>query len=116
MAFKKGQSGNPLGRLPMAPELKQAIQNNGALAIQRMGEMLAEDKWVTLEQKTQMRLLEVATKRAYGEQHVVHDDTPDGPSEVGNLNVLMRNVYSEMMADNVLPEMKNAQAANTLVK
>jgi hypothetical protein len=114
--FVKGQSGNPKGRVAMSTDLKAAIQSSGSLAIQRMGEMLADDKWFELEEKTQLRLIEVATKRAYGEQHVVHDDAAgEGPTELGNLSNLMRTVYSDMMGSGELPEMKHAQAANTVV-
>ena len=41
--FVKGQSGNPSGRPKMAPEVRDAIRNNGVMAVKRMAALLNDD-------------------------------------------------------------------------
>ena len=43
MPWKKGQSGNPGGRPKLNADVREAIQSNGELAVQRMRQLLTDD-------------------------------------------------------------------------
>ncbi|HXS30627.1 MAG TPA: DUF5681 domain-containing protein, partial [Steroidobacteraceae bacterium] len=68
--FQAGQSGNPAGRKPLPPAIKEALGTNAAKAIVRIQAMLDDDTaWGAkgwLDGKTQIKVAEVAIHRAYG--------------------------------------------------
>ena len=68
--FKKGDVSNPRGRPPMPKDVKEAIQRAGRVAAQRMEELLEAERFAGLDQKVQVRLIEVALQRAYGKPSV----------------------------------------------
>lgn len=114
----KGSSGNPGGRKALPAEVKAAMQTNGEMAVARMNQLLRDeeawgrDGW--LEQKSQVRLLEVAQARAYGQQIAV--DLGEGSGRTGRVPLpsnLMREVFEKARAENDLPELWNAKTAQS---
>ena len=112
----KGSSGNPGGRKAQPAEVKAAIEENGTMAVARMNQLLRDETawgrggW--LEQKAQVRLLEVAQARAYGQQVAV--DLGNGLAQNGSdggMSTVLRKVYDDMHAAGDFPELRNARPA-----
>ena len=84
--FQKGKSGNPSGRPKIAPEVKEAIQNNGLTAVRRMSELLNDDSawgahgWI--RPREQILLATAGQERAYGKIENVAVDHLHGGSIV----------------------------------
>lgn len=84
MRFKKGQSGNPRGRPVMPQEVREAIRNNGEMAVMRMSNLLADDRawgadgWI--RPREQILLAAVAMDRAFGKAMNVAMDHHHGGS------------------------------------
>ncbi len=70
MPWQKGQSGNPGGRPAMHPDVREAIQSNGELAVRRMRQLLDDDTawgqggW--MKPREQVLLASLGQERAFG--------------------------------------------------
>ena len=68
--FQKGKSGNPSGRPKIPQEVREAIRNNGEMAVTRMSDLLMDDSafgskgWI--KPREQILLLATAQERAFG--------------------------------------------------
>ena len=68
--FQPGQSGNPSGRKAIAPEIRDQIQRNGEMGVERLRQLLADNEawgregW--LSGKEQIALAALSQDRAYG--------------------------------------------------
>ena len=111
--FKKGQSGNPSGRPPMPPEVREAVRANGCLAVRRMEQLLEDDSawgpegW--MKPREQILLATTAQERAYGKIETVSIDHRHG----GNIDLTAKHDSFQdqlyRMADQ-LPERKAQRA------
>ena len=103
--FIKGQSGNPSGRPKTAPEVREAIQNNGAIAVRRMADLLNDDAawgpngWI--KPREQILLASIAQERAFGKSQTVAVDHQHG----GSVLVASQSQRLRQIADQ-LPERK----------
>ncbi len=112
MTFKKGQSGNPKGRPVMPQHVKEAIQGAGETAVRRMNEMLNEG-WDTLGDKEKIRLVEVAMKRAYGQEarETELGALIEGVAVAASDPAVRMQAYLKLRDKGALPELKTANAA-----
>ena len=112
--FKKGQSGNPSGRPKTAPEVREAIQSNGLIAVRRMSELLNDDSawgahgWI--KPREQILLATVGQERAFGKIETVSIDHQHGGSILLQAKHASFNERLEKIADQ-LPERKAQRAA-----
>lgn len=79
--WQKGQSGNPHGRPPLDPKIKEILTGAAPEAAQLQADMLHDDK---IPIKLRLQAAENILNRAYGKPIEHHDDTLDA-----NLTVTM---------------------------
>ena len=105
MMFKKGQSGNPSGRPPMPPEVREAIRANGEIAVRRMDQLLADDSawgpegW--MKPREQILLATTAQERAYGKIETVwvdhrHDGNIDLTAKYPSVQDLLHRIADKL--------------------
>lgn len=117
--WKPGQSGNPNGRPKLDDSVKEAIGSNGLKAVERLKALLEDDKafgkagWMPV--KEQIKIIEVAMHKAYGQ--AVNDERFGGgganaPGERSEaLARVLVGIYEDMRANGAFPEMLNALPA-----
>ena len=104
---------NPGGRPRMPKQVRCAIQQNGAKAVERMEALLNDDEafgpaaWMS--PRDQIRLLEVAIERAFGKPEIVRAEAP------GAASITRAEDYSRRLiqiCDRLdFPEFRNAKPA-----
>jgi hypothetical protein len=106
--FMKGQSGNPSGRPKMAPEVRDAIRDNGKLAVMRMSDLLMDDsafgKFGWIKPREQILLLAAAQERAFGKPLNIAVDHHHGGSKPASLSDRLARIADQ------LPERRSQRA------
>ncbi len=75
--FKKGQSGNPLGKAKMPPELRDMAKGASIEAMQRAIEFVRDKK---ADPNVVLKAIQIVLERAYGKPAQPHDgDGQGGP-------------------------------------
>ncbi|WP_139188561.1 hypothetical protein [Aliiruegeria lutimaris] len=78
-----------------------------------MNQLLNDDeawgRFGWMDQKVQIRLLEVAQARAYGHKPMAEIDQP---AQVVDAGSIIRQVYDGMKAEGTLPEFRNSRKAS----
>ena len=113
MRFKKGQSGNPRGRPVMPKEVREAIRNNGEMAVMRMSYLLMDDSafgpkgWI--KPREQILLLATTQERAFGRAHNIEVDHHHG----GSISLKAKHARFQDVLEKIagqLPERKSQRA------
>lgn len=123
--FQPGQSGNPKGRAPRPPEVKEALLAAGNKGILRMKALLDDDtawgKNGWLDAKDQIKLAEVAIGKAWGPavvdpryQGPQGKPTPEDQLEGIGMGHMLRQVYEALKAEGEMPEFINAKRADLI--
>jgi hypothetical protein len=107
---------NPGGRPRLPPEVKALIESIGAAAVKRLAQMVQDegafgkDGW--LPPQYQLRVLEMATDRAYGKAEITKQATNEVAyaADPASINTTMQRIYASMD----FPEMRNCRAADTV--
>ena len=111
--FQKGKSGNPSGRPKMPQEVREAIRNNGEMAVMRMSDLLMDDSafgpkgWI--KPREQILLLATAQERAFGKAHNIEVDHHHGGSISLKAKQASFSGQLERISDQ-LPERKSQRA------
>ena len=107
---------NPGGRPRLPPEVKALIGSIGAKAVERLAQMIQDegafgkDGW--LPPQYQLRVLEMATDRAYGKAEITKQTTNEVTyaTDPGSFKATMERIWASMD----MPETRNSRAVNTV--